>query len=110
MSKYEGTIRARKAGLFSDCVASTCPEMQKHVLRLRAQQPSYFVLDSFEFAQVQLRIAHDKDVTIVAMFINQETIATGILCAHLLEHALAFEHYGENETGVRRRIILNDQT
>jgi hypothetical protein len=74
------------------------------------QQPRYFVLHSLEFVEVQLWIAHDKDVTIVAMFIDEQTIAISVLCPHLFEHTLAFEHEGENETGVRGRIILNNQT
>ena len=61
----------------------------------------HFVLNAFEFIQAQLWIAHDKDVAVFTMLVDEQTNSVGILRAHLFQHAFALEHDGKNEAGVR---------
>jgi len=74
-----------------------------------AQQRRHFVLHAFELTQTQLRVAHNKDVAIFAMLVDEQTTSVGSFSANLFQHAFALEHYREDETGVRRRIRFHDQ-
>ena len=89
----------------------TCRSMSLHSLvsYLCVKKVRHFVLHAFEFVQTQLRVPHDKDIAVVAMFVDEEAITFGIFRAHLLQHTFALEHYGKDETGVRGRISFHDQ-
>ena len=74
-----------------------------------AQQRSYFVLDDLQFAQAQLRISHDEDIAAVPVFVDEQAIAVGNFYADLFEDTFAFEHHGQDKTGVCRRFRLRYQ-